>query len=176
MNLERIERLARTPRALDESLEKVRERPMFFMRAAVDTWEREMRSAPLVFAYVVQAEPALFVPGDAGTGRAVLLHSQEPGYSRNTAWLTELGRRIAALRTMRTTDRKVLELGEMLVDEQSEISLPVPLNLTRQILAQLSSQPLSVALLPEQRIPNDRIVPALALPKTLLALPAEIWL
>jgi hypothetical protein len=104
-----------------------------------------------------------------------LLHSQEPGYSRNAAWLTDLGQRIAALRTMRTADRKALELGEMLVDEQSEISLPVPLHMTRQILAQLSSQPLHVARLPDQCIPNDRIVPALALPKTLLALPAEIW-
>jgi hypothetical protein len=175
MNLERIEQLARTPRALDANLDKVRERPMFFMRAAVASWEREMRTAPLVFAYVVQAEPALLVPGDGGKGRAVLLHSQEPGYSRNTRWLTELGQRILALRTARTSDRKELELGMMLVDEQSEISLPVPLHLTRLILAQVSSQPVSVAALPNQCIPKDRIVPALALPKTLLPLPGELW-
>jgi hypothetical protein len=148
---------------------------MFFMRAAVQMWEREMRTAPLVFAYVVLAEPALFVPGDGGTGRAVLLHSREPGYLRNTPWLAGLAERIAALRTTRTSDPKLLELGEMLVDENSQFSLPVPLNLTRLILAQLSSQPLSVAQLPERCIPDDRVIPALALPKVLLPVPADFW-
>lgn len=175
MKRERLEQLARTPRVLDETLTKIRERPMFFMRAAVQTWEREMRTAPLVFAYVVQAEPALFEPGDGGTGRAVLLHSQEPGYSRNAAWLDQLAERVRALRTLRTSDRELLELGMMLVDDHSEFSLPVPLSLTGLILAQLSSQPLNVALLPERCIPSDRVVPALALPRTLLPLPAELW-
>jgi hypothetical protein len=175
MNLQRIEQLARTPRILDENMDRIRERPMFFMRAAVQTWEREMRTAPLVFAYVVLAEPALFVPGDGGSGRAVLLHSREPGYSRNASWLSALAERVYALRTTRTADPKLLELGEMLVDEQSQFSLPVPLHLTRLILAQLSSQPLSVAHLPDRCIPKDRVVPALALPKTLLPLPAELW-
>jgi hypothetical protein len=175
MNLERLEKLARTPRILDESLEKVRERPMFFMRAAVQSWEREMRSAPLVFAYVVQAEPALFEPGCGGSGRAVLLHSQEPGYLRNPAWLAQLADRILSLRTTRTADRELLELGMMLVDHQSEFSLPVPLSLTRLILARLSSQALEVTHLPDACVPRDRIVPALALPKLLLPLPAELW-
>ncbi|HEX6241688.1 MAG TPA: hypothetical protein VFZ61_12360 [Polyangiales bacterium] len=175
MNLERLEQLARTPRAIDHCLTKVRERPMFFMRSAVQTWEREMRSAPLVFAYVVQAEPALFEPGCGGSGRAVLLHSQEPGYIRNAAWLAQLADRVRSLRTIRTADRELLELGMLLIDEQSEFSLPVPLSLTRLILARLSAQSLDVTHLPAGCVPRDRIVPALALPKLLLPLPAELW-
>lgn len=175
MKLERIEQLARTPRVLDESLDKIRERPMFFMRERVQIWEREMRSAPLVFAYVVQAEPALFVRGDGGTGRAVLLHSPEPGYARNTSWLEQLAERIVTLKTIRTADRELLELGMMLVDDNAEFSLPVPLSLTRLILARLSSQPLNAAPLPERCIPANRVIPALALPHTLLPIPAELW-
>jgi hypothetical protein len=176
MNLDRIERLARTPRVLDESVDKIRERPMFFMRAAVRTWECEMRTAPLVFAYVVSAESALFEVGDGGTGRAVLLHSREPGYSRNARWLGELSERLWALRMARAIpDRAVLELATMLVDDQSEFSLPVPLSLTQLVLAHLSTQTLNAALLPDACIPHDRVIPALALPKALFPIPAEMW-
>jgi hypothetical protein len=175
MNFERLELLARTPRVLDESVDKIRERPMFFMRAAVKAWEREMRTAPLVFAYVVHAETALFEPGAGGMGRAVLLHSEEPGYSRNSKWLSELAARVWALRMVKTSQRDALELGMMLVDENSEFSLPVPLNLTRLIFAQVSSHTLNVELLPNQCIPYDRVIPALASSNGLFPLPAELW-
>lgn len=174
MNLERLEQLARTPRVLDESVGKIRERPMFFMRAAVELWEQEMRNAPLVFAYVVQAEQVLFAPGHGGSGRAVLLHSSEPGYARNSRWLAELAGRLSALRTARIADRKVLELGMMLVDDQAEFSLEVPLSLTKLVLARLCSQQLDVSILPEKCIPRDRVVPALALPKQLFPIPADL--
>jgi hypothetical protein len=175
MNQERLDQLARTPRILDESVDKIRERPMFFMRAQVKSWEQEMRMAPLVFAYVVQAERALFVPGDGSTGRAVLLHSREPGYTRNTPWLGELAVRLSALKTARITDRQVLELGMMLVDDQSDFSLQVPLSLTKLVLAQVSTQALNTAILPERCIPRDRVIPALALPKRLFPIPADMW-
>jgi hypothetical protein len=176
MNLERLEQLARTPRVLDERMEKIRARPMFFMRSAMKLWEQEMRNAPLVFAYVVQAEKPLFVPGDGGTGRAVFLHSTDPGYTRNARWLAELATRVASLRTERTSDRESLDLGMMLIDDQRDISLQVPLHLTLQIMAQLTSQALDVSLLPNRCIPESRVIPALALPKTLLPIPAELWL
>jgi hypothetical protein len=175
MNPERLEKLARIPRVLDESADKIRERPMFFMRAAVKAWEQEMRTAPLVFAYVVQADTMLFVPGAGGTGRAVLLHSPEPGYACNRKWLADVAARISALKTERTSDRKALELGMMLVDDQSELSLPVPLNFTSLVYAHLSAQSLNADLLPDKCIPRDRVVPALALPKKLLPIPAELW-
>lgn len=176
MNLDRLEQLARTPRALDERMDKIRARPMFFMRTAMKIWEQEMRSAPLVFAYVVQADKPLFEPGDGGTGRAVFLHSTDPGYTRNAAWLAELATRVAALRTERTCDRESLDLGMMLIDDQKDFSLQVPLHLTLQIMAYLSSQALDVSLLPNRCIPANRLVPALALPKVLLPIPAEFWL
>lgn len=175
MNHERLDQLARTPRTLDESVDKIRERPMFFMRAQVKVWEQEMRMAPLVFAYVVQAESALFVPGDGGSGRAVLLHSREPGYTRNTPWLADLSVRLSALKTARITDRKVLELGMMLVDDQSDFSLPVPLSLTKLVLAEVSTQSVNTAILPERCIPRDRVIPALAMPKRLFPIPADMW-
>jgi hypothetical protein len=175
MNLDRLERLARTPRVLDESVDTIRARPMFFMRAAVKLWEQEMRTAPLVFAYVIQANVALFEPGDAGSGRAVLLHSKEPGYSRNAQWLADLAPRIWELRTTRTSDREALKLGMMLVDEQSNFSLQVPLYLTRLVFAHVSTQELNVAALPDQCIPRDRVIPALALPHGLFPIPAAMW-
>lgn len=176
MNPERLEQLARTPRVLDERMDRIRARPMFFMRTAMKIWEQEMRNAPLVFGYVVQADKPLFTPGDGGTGRAVFLHSTDPGYTRNAPWLTELAARVAALRTERTSDRESLDLGMNLIDDQKDFSLEVPLHLTRQIMAYLSSQTLDVSLLPNRCIPEDRLVPALALPKILLPIPAEFWL
>lgn len=176
MNLERLEKLAHIPRAVDDqNLDKIRERPMFFMRDAVRRWEEEMRTAPLVFAYVVQAEPALFKRGKAFSGRSVLLYSTDPGYTRNGPWLSELAERLLLLRTQRIRDPEALQIGMMLVDEQSEFSLAVPLSLTRLVLARLVTHSLSRASLPQQCIPESRLIPALALPKRLLPLPAEMW-
>jgi hypothetical protein len=37
------------------------------------------------------------------------------------------------------------------------------------------SQQLDVSILPEKSIPRDRVVPALALPKRLFPIPADLW-
>jgi hypothetical protein len=62
----------------------------------------------------------------------------------------------------------------MLVDDQAEFSLEIPLSLTKLVLARLCSQQLDVSVLPERCIPRDRVVPALALPKRLFPIPADL--
>jgi hypothetical protein len=125
----RVEHLARTPRTIDEQLTKIQAKPVFFLRGAIRQWEHDLMHAPLVFAYVVQANHVLYEP-EGEWAPAVLLHTTDPRYARDARWLGSLAQRLPALKESGTSDPKANELGALLCAEESDFDLPVPVSVT----------------------------------------------
>jgi len=157
MDMKKLEKLAQLPRPLDDTVQRIWKKPLFFR----GRWEREMTHAPLVFLYVVQANEGLYEKGAGEMAPAVLLYSTDPTVARDAAWLTDLGERILALRTSGTADPKANELGCYLEAEQSTFNLPVPVSLTGGKAATIRTWTLCVEDLPDQCIGPDGIIPAL---------------
>jgi len=176
MNQDKLEKLAKTPRPIDDTLLKIRGRPFFFLRGANRKWEKHMTTSPLVFVYVVQANEVLFEEGEGDTAPAVLLYTTDSAHSRDAQWLEDLGQRIAALKTSGTDDPKANELGACLAAEESTFDLPVPLSLTGGVAARIKTTWVSTDELPNKCIGPDRLVPALAFPDGDLALiPGDLY-
>ena len=176
MNQDKIEKLAKTPRPIDETLLKIRSRPFFFLRTANRRWEQDMTGSPLVFLYVVQANEALFEEGEGNTAPAVLLYTTDPAHCRDAPWLQDLGQRISALSSAGTSDPKANELSARLAAEESSFDLPVPDSLTGGVAARIKTKYVSTDELPGECIGPDRLIPALAFPNGDLALiPGELY-
>jgi hypothetical protein len=161
MGIERLETLAKTPRPLDPSLEKIRGRPFFFLRGANRAWEKDVTTSPLCLVFVVQANEVLFEPGEGEMAPAVVLFTRDERYCRDVAWLTDLGERIYALKSSGTNDPKANELGAYLAAEESEFDLPVPVSLTGGVAARVKTTYLSTDRMPNKHIGSDRMFPAL---------------
>jgi hypothetical protein len=176
MNQDKIEKLAQTPRPIDETLRKIRARPFFFLRGANRKWEQHMTTSPLVFVYVVQANEALFEEGEGNTAPAVLLYTTDPAHCRDAQWLQDLGQRVSALKSSGTRDPKANELGAYLAAEESTFDLPVPDSLTGGVAARIKTTWVSTDELPGECIGPDRLIPALAFPDGDLApIPGELY-
>ena len=172
MDLNKLEKLAKLPRPLDETAQKIWKKPLLFR----GRWEREMTNAPLVFLYVVQANECLYEKGAGEMAPAVLLYSTDPAVARNAAWLADLGERILALRTSGTADPKANELGALLEAETSTFNLPVPVSLTGGPSATIRTWTLCVEDLPDQCIGPEGIIPALVCSDGhLILIPGELY-
>jgi hypothetical protein len=175
MRMDLIEKLAHTPRPVDDTLLKVRGRPFFFLRKANREWEAEMTTSPLVFAYVVQANEVLFEPGAGETAPAVLLYTRDARYSRDRAWLAQLAERIFALKTSGTNDPAANKLGAYLAAETSDFDMVVPTSLTDGVEARVFTTYVSGYKLPNMCIGPDRVIPGLALPDDFAIIPGELY-
>jgi hypothetical protein len=172
MDMKKIEKLSRTPRPLDETVQKIWKRPLLFR----GRWEREMAGSPLVFLYVVQAHQCLFEKGAGELAPAVLLYTTDPAHCLNTPWLADLAERISALETSGTDDPKANELGCYLAAEDSSFDLPVPMSLTGGVAATIRKWSLSTWVLPDKHIGPDRIIPALVCGDGhLIMIPGELY-
>jgi hypothetical protein len=176
MNYEKLESLARTPRAIDARLLKIHRKPFFFLKRAIREWRDGLTNGPLVYAFVVQADLLLYEQGLGATAPAVLLYTEDPRYCRDVAWLTDLGERVTDLRIACSEEPALRALGCLLNSPHSEFDLEIPRAFSGGVTCRLYTAHLSAYKLPGACIAEPRIVPLLVLAKDHTAVvPAELY-
>lgn len=176
MNIEKLEALAKTPREINEDLIKIHGKPFFFLRKAIRTWEHGLRTGPVVFGFVVQANQILFEPGEGEMAPAVLMYTEDPRYCRDVDWLAELGARVAELRDSGSNDMDLSMLGALLAAEESEFDRLLPLSFTGGVPVRVYTDYLETYKLPSGCIGEDRVVPLFVLEKdNALVIPGELY-
>lgn len=176
MNLEKLESLAHTPRVIDQRLLTIHRKPFFFLKKAIREWRDGLTNGPLVFAFVVQADLVLYEHGLGATAPAVLLYTEDPRFSRDITWLTELGERVADLRVTCSEDPPLRKIGCLLRSPHSEFDLEIPRSFSEGVNCRLYTSHLSAYKLPGSCIAEQRIVPLLVLARDHTAVvPAELY-
>ncbi len=136
--------------------------------------ERLAAEAPLILVGVVQANESLFVPEGNYAG-AVLIYATEPSRALDAAWVQ---RCIEALLRAKNEGHAEHAIRAVVQDLWNERSLPdavLPPAICEGAAARIYATAIDAAKLPGERIPDDRLIPALLVDGHPILLPGSLW-
>lgn len=161
LNFKRIHELAKTPRDVNEpELEEAFPigllTPFF---GGKDKVNEERRTAPVVLAAVVQANECLWDPEEASWSPAVLVFTTDPTQALNPAYISGIAERLAALRDHPSGDPGAKKVSELLNDEHSDFTEPVPESAVGAKNVFWCVEAINPSVLPNGCLPEDGILP-----------------
>lgn len=162
LNLQRMEWLKQTPRALTPEIErfcnKVSGKPFFFVfwNGGQKSWVQEMEHARLSFVYVMQANVELFEPDADNFAPAVLLATDQ-AESVDPLWMARTGDEMWA----RVRSGSMPNVQALLQDEHSFFDFVLPKEQTAGKMFRIWVEPVGARYLPGHCVPESRVLPAL---------------
>jgi hypothetical protein len=176
MDMEKIAYWARVPRPLTAQIEEISVRPFGIMKKANRKWEEEMAHCPLVFVGVVQANRVLFDPATSQLAPAVITFTTDPRHALDAAFIQKVAARIIEAKEQGSPDPAAVQLGNLLRNENSNFFKDVPPSLSDGVAARVHVTYLKPEMLPGRIVPDHRLLPAIATPKSVHYLPPAFYL
>jgi hypothetical protein len=170
----KLSSLAALPRPLSPVLERITDKPFFFLPWAVSSWKQRMQNAPLVAAAVVQANRALHSPETACFSPAVLCFTLGPRALAEDA-VRHLASVLGAIRDGHAIDPSGGRIAARLRDESSSFYEALPPALGAA--AFWATHWVDPDRLPNRYLPSDGVLPALVHPpdEYVELVPASLW-
>ncbi len=89
VSFKKLDKFIERPRELEGEFKEIIGTPPLFGIIGKPEWESALKNAPLIYASVVQANNALYEPGNEMYLPAVLLFAEDEAHQRNIDWLKE---------------------------------------------------------------------------------------
>lgn len=158
--LDKLAPYTRTPRSMDTPFFKATagSAPWLFK----DRWQKKYTEAPLIYAAVVQANTALWLPGNNEGYPAVFVFALDEKHIRNSEWLKETAEMIYELQEADRLPDDCCKLIETLRDESSAFCFRIGRSVCGDADAWCATYEFDKQTdLPCKALPSDRIVPFL---------------
>lgn len=127
-----------------------------------DRWQKKYTEAPLIYAAVVQANTALWLPGNNENYPAVFVFALDEKHIRNSEWLKETAETIYGLQDADRLPDDCCKLIETLRDESSAFCFRIGRSICGDADAWCATYEFDKQIdLPRKALPSDRIVPFL---------------
>lgn len=97
VSFKKLDKFIACPRELEGEFKEIAGNPPLFGIIGRAEWETEMKNAPLIYASVIQANSALYKPGNEMYLSAVLLFAEDEAHLRNMEWLKKTTEKIHEL-------------------------------------------------------------------------------
>lgn len=158
--LDKLAPYTRIPRSMDTPFFKATagSAPWLFK----DRWQKKYTEAPLIYAAVVQANTALWLPGNNEGYPAVFVFALDEKHIRNSEWLKETAETIYELQEADRLPDDCCKLIETLRDESSAFCFRIGRSVCGDADAWCATYEFDKQTdLPRKALPSDRIVPFL---------------
>lgn len=158
--LDKLDSYTRIPRSMDTPFFKATagSPPWLFK----DRWQKKYTEAPLIYAAVVQANTALWLPGNNEHYPAVFVFALDEKHIRNSEWLKKTAETIYELQDADRLPDDCRKLIETLRDESSAFCFRIGSSVCGDADAWCATYEFDKQSdLPRKALPSDRIVPFL---------------
>lgn len=124
------------------------------------SWRKKYTEGPIVFASVVQANNALWMPGNNDFYPAVFVFALDKQHMHDTNWLTQMAKKIGEMADGSIVPNDCRKLIETLRDEQSEFCFRIGKSVCGDADAWCATYKFNKqSVLPRKALPSDGIVP-----------------
>lgn len=158
--LDKLNPYTRTPRSMDTPFFKAvaGNAPWLFK----DRWKKKYTEAPLIYAAVVQANTALWMPGNNEYYPAVFVFALDDKHIRNSEWLKNIAEEIHALKNAVSLPDDCRKLIETLRDDSSGFCFRIGRSICGDANAWCATYTFDKQTeLPRKALPSDGILPFL---------------
>ena len=159
-NLNKLAPYLQTPRDMSTSFFKAMagSAPWLFK----DRWKRKYTEAPIVYAAVVQANTALWMPGNNDYYPAVFVFALDQKHIHDTEWLKQIAEEINVLQDADQIPGDCRKLIQTLRDDTSEFCFRIGKSVCGDANAWCATYKFDKqTALPRKALPSDGIVPFL---------------
>ncbi len=140
-----------------------------------DKWREKFANAPLIYGAVVQANSALWLPGQEEYLPAVFVFALDSAHIYNVEWLTATAKAISEMKDSADVPADSREFIGILRDDQSEFCFPLGASLAAGADAWCVTYKFDKQnILPGSRLPEDGIVPFLLETRPKKQLPIQL--
>lgn len=160
INLDKLNPYLKTPRDIDTPFFKATagNAPWLFK----DRWKRKYTEAPIVYAAVVQANSALWTPGNNQYYPAVFVFALDQKHTHDIEWLKQIAEEINALQDADQIPEDCRKLIQTLRDDTSEFCFRIGKSVCGDANAWCVTYKFDKqSALPRKALPSDGIVPFL---------------
>ena len=127
-----------------------------------DRWKKKYTESPVIYAAVVQANSALWRPGDNDYYPAVFVFALDKKYTYDVEWLSQMAEKISELSDSPTVPDDCRKLINTLRDSQSEFCFRIGKSVSGDADAWCATYKFDKqSALPRKALPSDGIVPFL---------------
>lgn len=127
-----------------------------------DRWKKKYTESPIVYAAVVQANKALWMPGNNDYYPAVFVFALDKEHMHDVEWLTEMAGKVGEMADSSAVPQDCRKLIETLRDDQSEFCFPIGKSVCGNADAWCATYKFGKqSELPRKALPSDGIVPFL---------------
>ena len=127
-----------------------------------DRWKKKYTESPVIYAAVVQANSALWRPGDNDYYPAVFVFALDKKHIHDVEWLSQMAEKISELSDSPTVPDDCRKLINTLHDSQSEFCFRIGKSVSGDADAWCATYKFDKqSALPRKALPSDGIVPFL---------------
>ena len=127
-----------------------------------DRWKKKYTESPVIYAAVVQANSALWRPGDNDYYPAVFVFALDKKHTYDVEWLSQMAEKISELSDSPTVPDDCRKLINTLRDSQSEFCFRIGKSVSGDADAWCATYKFDKqSALPRKALPSDGIVPFL---------------
>lgn len=127
-----------------------------------DRWKKKYTESPVVYAAVVQANTALWMPGNNDYYPAVFVFATDSKHIHDVEWLKQMAEKISTLKNSSSVPADCSKMIETLRDDSSEFCFPIGKSVCGDADAWCATYKFDKqTALPRKALPADGIVPFL---------------
>lgn len=140
-----------------------------------DKWREKFAMAPMIYGAVVQANSALWLPGNEDFLPAVFVFALDSAHIYDVEWLTATAKKISEMKESADIPADCQEFITILRDDQSEFCFPLSASIADGAEAWCVTYKFDKqTILPGNRLPEDGIVPFLLEAKPKKQIPVQL--